>query len=683
MNHHAKTLGSPRAGYFQFCRIGKAFWAITAVMLLVLFGGCQNENGQQHLGSIAGIAKLSDPDPGTGNAGILVYLAGTAYQARTDQQGRYRIDGIPPGTYDLIAQKDGYQGQVIEGLTLSSGNAAQPLQPAEAMLPRQAVAANNNTSSTLGSIQGRVYLEGMPDENGGVRVEVDGTAFVTVSSNDGQYRIMNVEPGTYHLSFYRDGFLPYKEVEAVDVTSGSVAQVKDVALQLMQPGDPVSAGAVAEQVAAKAVAPSAANEPAPGPNDKRSIVGVVEVTDSAGRLVSDYSNVTVAINGTAQVAEINDQGQFRFDNLTSGVYTLIGTMPEGPIVQIPVDLENQRSASVSVKLIQGSQNATAGGGTVRGKIILVDLDDKPVGDSSGVRVAVNGTQAMATTDAEGNYSMADVPPGTYTISATKDGYKPGQASGVEVTDAAPVEAAEIRMMIDVARPRVISTNPANRARDVEVAFNLPILIKFSDKMDPASIQKAISLTPNTPYNIQIGKGAGAGADDDTAVILLSNESAASPIQFGANYRVTVAGTAANMAGVSMGQPYTFTFSTAKPGIIGTVPQNNAQGVYVDQTQNPVLISFNTRLDPKTINSRNIRVKPDPGVSVATTYNDNDQNGWTTVRVATRWQADTAYTITITRRVKAYNGQVLGNTPYTLKFRTQSMDIMSVPILTTR
>jgi hypothetical protein len=202
-------------------------------------------------------------------------------------------------------------------------------------------------------------------------------------------------------------------------------------------------------------------------------------------------------------------------------------------------------------------------------------------------------------------------------------------------------------------------------------------------MDATSVREAIKLSPSTPFTVVIGKGSDPAADDNTLVIRLSNEDEKAPIQFGATYRVTISDTAANMTGVTMVEPYSFIFRTANPGVIQVFPENGAQRAIVDQLNYPVLFTFNTRLDPDSINDRNIRVKPDSGVSVSTTYTDSEQKGWTTVRVATQWQPNTLYTVTVSRRVKAFNGQPLGNTPYTLRFRTAPLEIMSVPVLTTR
>ncbi len=654
--------------------------AMLLIVLCFMISGCDTQPEATGLGSVAGTVQLAAPDPGTGHAGVLVYLAGTPYQARTDQQGRYRIDGVPAGTYDLAAEKSGFQGQIIEGIQVNPAvhGAESPMQPAPATLAAAAVAQTSPTE-TLSTLRGRVLLQDMVDENGGVRVEVDGTAFVTVSSSDGQYRLVNVDPGSYTLSYFKEGFRPYTS-DPIEVTSG-VLELNEVALELQQPGDPISPALTAAAVAARTAA-SAPVGPPPGPAEPRSIVGLVELIGPDGQVSSSFENVTVAINGTDNIAEVNDQGQFRFDNLTSGTYTIIGTMENGPMVQIPVDLENQRSASVTVKLNQSAAAAQTVG-SISGTVVLVDAEDQPLDSSAGVQVAVTGTQLIATTAADGSFTLTNVPSGTHTLSATRDTFEPAQVPDVVVAAQAPANVGEVRLMQTVDRPRVVSTDPADNARDVVVGFDLPIQVKFSARMNPASVRSAISLTPSTPFTALIGKGLGAGADDDTLIINLSNDDSNNPIQFGANYRITIDDTAESMEGVAMAEPYTFSFRTASPGVIQTSPANGEDRAYVDQLENPVLITFNTRLDPETINERNIRVRPDNGLSVATTYTNSDANGWTTIRVATQWQANTAYTVTVSRRVKAFNGQTLGNTPFTLRFRTAPMEIMTMPILETR
>lgn len=663
--------------YRYICQV---FVCLFAVMLT----GCEKEPVSGGLGSVAGMAQLSPPDGSTGHAGVLVFLAGTSFQARTDTKGRYRIDGIPAGTYDLVAEKPGFQGQVSSGLVVNPAVNSQdfPLQPATAVLTQIEVAAEPTTATAARAvITGEVFLQGVSDnENGGIRIEVNDTAYVTVSNNRGQYRILDVEPGNYTLSFYKDGYRPITS-EAVEVTSGTTALETEV-LEVAQEGDPVSPASAAAAAAIKVVVPDVDKASPVLPDEPRSIVGVVDLRDPEGQPVQNFEDVTIGINGTNLAATVNEQGQFRFDNLTSGVYTLIGVYGDAALNQLAVDLVNDRSASVIMKIGEGATTATATG-TIQGRVVLLDMEGQPAEDASGVQLTVSGTQAMATSAADGSFTLTGVNAGSYTINAAKETYDGAKRDSVIVNGGETADVGELQLNLKVDRPRVVSTDPGRDAGDVPVSLDLPIMVKFSAKMNPESVQRAVSISPNTPFTALIGKGAGVGTDDDTLVIRLSNEDYNSPIQFGANYRVVINESAANLDGVTMADSYSFNFRTANPGVIRTSPENGAQGVYVDQINAPVLITFNTRLDPKTVNDRNIRVKPDNGISVSTTYTDADDTGWTTVRLGTQWQPNTNYTITVSRRVKAKNGQSLGNTPYTLRFRTQALEVMSMPIITTR
>ncbi len=70
-----------------------------------------------------------------------------------------------------------------------------------------------------------------------------------------------------------------------------------------------------------------------------------------------------------------------------------------------------------------------GGGAISGTIDLTDTND-----DSGVTVSAQGTVRTAITDASGNYTIQNVPAGTYTVRAEKPGYNFGETSGVNVTE---------------------------------------------------------------------------------------------------------------------------------------------------------------------------------------------------------------------------------------------------------
>jgi hypothetical protein len=55
--------------------------------------------------------------------GVTVVLEGTAQGAATDGTGRYRLAGIPPGSYNLRATSVGYEPLLRANVLVNSGNA--------------------------------------------------------------------------------------------------------------------------------------------------------------------------------------------------------------------------------------------------------------------------------------------------------------------------------------------------------------------------------------------------------------------------------------------------------------------------------------------------------------------------------------------------------------------------------
>jgi len=68
-------------------------------------------------------------------------------------------------------------------------------------------------------------------------------------------------------------------------------------------------------------------------------------------------------------------------------------------------------------------------GTIAGTV--TDSSDEPI---EGANVVVEGTELSATTDGNGDYEIDDVPVGTYTVTASAEGYKSASQENVEVSD---------------------------------------------------------------------------------------------------------------------------------------------------------------------------------------------------------------------------------------------------------
>lgn len=64
---------------------------------------------------------VKNVEPRGSMSGISVALTGTSFLAVTDAQGRYRITGVPPGTYEVLAQADGFEPASIPSVEIGSG----------------------------------------------------------------------------------------------------------------------------------------------------------------------------------------------------------------------------------------------------------------------------------------------------------------------------------------------------------------------------------------------------------------------------------------------------------------------------------------------------------------------------------------------------------------------------------
>ena len=135
---------------------------------------------------------------------------------------------------------------------------------------------------------------------------------------------------------------------------------------------------------------------------------------SLSGVVSGVPSATVATAGTASLNTATDSsGNFSFASLAAGSYTVAPT--QAGYIYIPVSrVETITTASIT-DVTFAATAATAAtytvSGTVSGSVV------------AGVTMTLNGTNVgSALTDAGGNYSFAGLASGTYTLTATLNGY---------------------------------------------------------------------------------------------------------------------------------------------------------------------------------------------------------------------------------------------------------------------
>lgn len=619
-----------------------------------------SDQAPEKRGFITGRALLADANPG-GHLGILVYLAGTSYNAHTDENGAYTIADLPAGAYTIVAERQGYQTVTVDRVNLDPEvhTRERPYVARTAILeradsPLTTSGQTQRPQRRLGSLFGYVTLVDAPS-NDGVLVRLQGTPLVTVTDEAGIYRFLNVEQGAYRVTFEKPGF----QRAAIDVVVIGGEETKADSVLLEREGASQERAAFSGPITKATLA------------GDRMILGRVRLLDEAGKEFSEYNRVTLALDNSDYIVTPDENGSFEFTRLEPGLYTVLASLDGGAPRSYLADLRDKRVEELKIDLALFQEKPAPG--VVTGKVALsADSEDTKV-DASGVQVALAGTRLIVTCAPDGSFKIDEVPPGTYVLTATLEGYEPARVEEVDVAPGQTVDVGTLQLEPKRDYPRVVWTDPPDGAQNIIVGYELVVKIKFSKPMDAASVEKAITIDPNPNYTFHMGPGSHPAADDRTAVLVFSNDDDACPIRFNTRYRITVARSATDQTGLAMKQDYAFAFVTGAPGIIKTYPRDGAVDARVDGLTLPISIFFNTRLRTETMNVNSVRIRPRPDVEPRIYFDTDPRTGWTVARIFATLEGGKEYTVTVDRSVRTSTNQPLSNTPYTFRFRTQKIE----------
>jgi TonB-dependent receptor len=125
---------------------------------------------QSNTGRISGQAV--DSSNGRGVANVAVTVVGVNLSANTDVSGRYVIEDVPAGTYDVSAEKVDFRPATITGVTVVAGEATAldlPLAPAESVIRMDVmtVSAEVVQNSDIGLLNARHKSAAVSDAIGG------------------------------------------------------------------------------------------------------------------------------------------------------------------------------------------------------------------------------------------------------------------------------------------------------------------------------------------------------------------------------------------------------------------------------------------------------------------------------------------------------------------------------------
>jgi protocatechuate 3,4-dioxygenase beta subunit len=382
----------------------------------------------------------------------------------TDAEGRFTLDGVPPGSYLLLARRVGYLDQgygapapAIVGPPLTL-NAGETMRAVTIRLTPQSLLYGKVVDEDGDPVPGTPVQVLRVSYAGGRRRLVEAAA--GTAQDDGSFVIGNLTPGKYylaaterHVTTYFPGSLTESAATPVEVSAG--AEVRDLAIRLRNTrlfsirGRVAPADRVTLQLGERSFTTGADgrfefDHLQPGSYEIRTngvrllaneqpLVGraAVEVTDGdLNDLVirlGEGATVSGLVKGAStgrvfigeESAGIRRDGTFELSHIVPGIHELaVAGLPEGSYVRA-VNFSGLPVEDWSLDLSAGA------GGDL---LILVSPDAGEISgvapDAPGALVQIwpagGATARSVKTDARGEFRVHSLPPGEYYVAAFQD-----------------------------------------------------------------------------------------------------------------------------------------------------------------------------------------------------------------------------------------------------------------------
>jgi hypothetical protein len=410
-------------------------------------------------GVIAGKVVAADTGRPVKRARVIVTGAGRPRAATTDDQGRFRVTVLPPGTYSITATKTGFvDGAFGQRRALRTGT---PVELAEA----QQRADVDMKLSRGGVITGRVLDEdGEPLSRAMVTVlrqqYVRGEKQLTPAGTDqsddrGQFRLFGLPPGDYFVSAAAGGVEQILR-QLAGAGRGGVEQVPESSgyAATYYPGVIAAGDATRVKLAASQELSGIdfQLQIVPLATVKGVVVGgaamVMLVPEEGGALGGRGGGGRGGVLGAALLggglrSSTRQDGTFSIANVTPGKYTIIaradgGTNGGGPRIASQALVVAGEEVNVVLTpapgvVLSGSVTIESAGTPSPTSLAGFRVNPVPLGSSAAMPRMVRPAQA----NVSGQFSVPDVTAGLYVIRATGPrGWtmKSVSIDGREVTD---------------------------------------------------------------------------------------------------------------------------------------------------------------------------------------------------------------------------------------------------------
>lgn len=326
--------------------------------------------------------------------GATIRLAGAngaaAWTSKSDSAGQYKIPEVPYGAYLATCEAPG----------LSTATQQVTVQSAVTQLNFTLTP----TPAAGVSVSGKVFDDSTNAPLGGVRLilkyntPVMPPVLTAVSDNTGAFKFVQVPRGVYLLTAEKEGYQPYTSTSTITIDTVSITNL--VVQMKKKPG-----GGTLAKVGGRVYAQTSAGTQVPVAGAKITINGIISFVP-----VITYSD---------------SLGKYVFPAIPYGEFTAtceaagFGAVTKPLSVQAPV-------VELNFALTQGGGS---GFGTVAGKV----ADDSTMKPLKGVQLALRANNILpylfnAVSDSAGLFKFAQVPRGSYLLTATREGYLPYQHS---------------------------------------------------------------------------------------------------------------------------------------------------------------------------------------------------------------------------------------------------------------
>ncbi|WP_129729008.1 carboxypeptidase regulatory-like domain-containing protein, partial [Ectobacillus funiculus] len=339
--------------------------------------------------SITGTIRNSITDDPITGASIeirIVNLSGsTIATAFTDPSGMYLVNNLAPGTYGIIVNAPNFQ----------TNSATVTLSPGETK--NVSVSLNPSPGGITGTITDA--QAGTPIAGAVIKITDANNVLIqsVLTGSQGNYSVTGLAPGSYNIIVSANGFqtgLTGAVVQAGTITS------RDVAL-----------------------------EENPG-----SIIGTVTPA-IAGAIIQLFSADNIFIASTSATPE----GLFQFNNITPSQYIITASAPNFATAIVGATVLPNQTTSVSITLqpnpatISGQITSSTGQPVKDAIIKILDANETVIG--------------IGSTDINGNYSIGNIPPGTFSVVVTAPNFAT-VTSGITLTPGETVSGVNIQLQPD-------------------------------------------------------------------------------------------------------------------------------------------------------------------------------------------------------------------------------------------